>query len=192
MRVPYLKQGIKVKKERLEYIKNTCGGSTGLYSGALFWLMASIISLFCSKYISTSFYIFGGAILVPVLSTSLLKFKKKKKAAGEYLHLTIISNMIFVALYPIAYVMQNKLPEYIPMVVALINAAHLLVFMWIHLEFLYCILVGVYFSLSIVFIFIFQQYMFNYMGFALCIVNLVFAVIIDKSSQKVSQIYQEE
>jgi hypothetical protein len=190
LRVPYLKQNIKITESRIEYIKNTCGGSTGLYSGAFFWLVASIISLLCSQYISTSFYIFGGAILVPVLSTRILSLKKKKKAGGEYLHLTIISNMIFIVLYPIVYVLQNQLPTYIPTVVALINAAHLLIFMWIYLEFLYCILVGGYFVVSMLFIFFFTQYMYNYLGFVLCIINLIFAVIIERNAKRVSEIYR--
>lgn len=189
MRVPYLKQNTSIREDRLSYITNTCGGSTGVYGGAVFWLVASLLSLFTSRYIATSFYIFGGAILVPVLSAQLLKMKKKPKVSGEYLHLTIISNLIFAALYPIAYIMQNKIPDYIPIAVALFNAAHLLVFMWIHLEFLYCLLVGGYFIISMAFIFLFPQFTFHYLGFVLCIVNLAFAVLIERSARRVSEIY---
>jgi hypothetical protein len=190
LRVPYLKETYKISKERLDYIVNTCGGSTGVYAGAAFWLIASFISLFASKYIATSFYIFGGAIIVPVLSIQLLKIKNKNKADGEYQSLTIISNMAFIIFYPIALIVQQQIPEYVPIVIALINASHLLIFMWIHMEFLYCILVGLYFIVSMGFVFIAPDYIFNYLGFVLCVINLIFAILIEKSSKHISNSYE--
>jgi hypothetical protein len=190
LRVPYLKETYKVSKERLNYIVNTCGGSTGVYAGAVFWLIASFISLFASEYIATSFYIFGGAIIVPVLSIQLLKIKNKNKADGEYQSLTIISNMSFIIFYPIALIVQQQIPEYVPMVIALINAAHLLIFMWIHMEFLYCILVGIYFIVAMGFVFTAPDYIFNYLGFVLCVINLVFAILIEKSSKQILNSYE--
>jgi hypothetical protein len=190
LRVPYLKETYKVSKERSDYIMNTCGGSTGVYAGAVFWLIASFISLFASMYLATSFYIFGGAIIVPVLSIQLLKIKRKNKVGGDYQSLTIISNMTFIIFYPIVFIVQQQIPEYVPMMVALINAAHLLIFMWIHMEFLYCILAGIYFIVSMGFVFVAPNYIFNYLGMALCVINLIFAILIEKSSKLIANRYK--
>lgn len=190
MRAPYLKKPYKISKERLDYIVNTCGGSTGVYAGAVFWLTSSFISLFASEYIASTFYIFGGAIIVPVLSILLLKIKNKNKADGDYQALTIISNMAFIVFYPVAFIVQQQIPEYVPMVIALINASHLLIFMWIHMEFLYCMLVGIYFIVSMGFVFVAPDYIFNYLGFVLCVCNLIFAILIEKSSKHISNSYE--
>lgn len=191
MKVPYLKNNELVSSERVNYIKNTCGGSTGIYSGALFWLMGSIVSLFSSQYVSTSFYIFGGAILVPILSVQLLKLKKKDKVDGEYLSLTIISNMAFIVAYPIVFVIQQQIPNYVPVIIALINAVHLLVFMWIHMEFLYCILTVIYSIVSMLFILYAPNLIFNYLGFVLCFINIIFAILIEKNAVNFGEIYKE-
>jgi len=136
MKIPFIQDDIEVTQERLDFIKNTRGGSAGIFAGAIFWILAVII----------------------------------------------LSNLLFAFLYPLVVIIQSADLTYVPPAIGLINAAHILIFMWVHYEFFHLILAGLAFLVSCVFIFIFPEMSYIGVGSLSAIINIIFGYLIFKST----------
>lgn len=182
MKIPFTTKDISVTEERFEFIKNTKGGSSGIFAGAIFWLLAVVISSIAPKEVAANFYIFGGIVVIPVGSSLILKMMGGKMEKSSYNSLIIISNMLFAFLYPLLLIIGASNLNYIPAAVAIINGAHLLVFMWIHYEFLHCIMAVVSLLVGCLFIFYIPQYAFRGVGLINLVVNLIFGFLVFRST----------
>ncbi|MTI67654.1 MAG: hypothetical protein FH753_13795 [Firmicutes bacterium] len=184
MKLPFIKGEIFLTQERLDFIKNTRGGSSGVFAGGFFWILAVIVSLVTSKEIASIYYIFGGIFIIPIVGSIISKISGAKIEKSSYNFLVIITNMLFAFLYPLIVIIRSYNLDYIPSTIALINAAHLLIFVWIHYELLHLILALLGFIISSIFIFIFPEVAYIGVGGVSALVNLIFGYLVYKSTDE--------
>lgn len=178
MRIPFLKKNIVITCERYEFIKESRGGSFMLFSGAIFWYVAFIIATIAPLKITGAVYTYGG-LAVPVIGFIILKMQHLNISKNnQYTWLAIFSSIITPFCFPLLILVAKYDMRLVPPTLCIINGAHLLILMWIHLEYIYAIMSMAYFIIGINFMFNFQKIAMVYVGLSASIVSVIGGFII--------------
>ncbi len=157
MRIPFIKRASvdKFDPAQAAFIKDSQGGSAFIFAGVLFWVMAGLVSVFAPISIAVAFYIFGG-FSVPVLGFVIARMQGAElNFKSKYTILVIISDAVTVFGLPLLFLLKQFDPRLVAPALSIINAAHLLIMMWVQLDYTYFLLamvglmIGLFFGFSL-------------------------------------------
>ncbi|MFJ7887037.1 DUF7010 family protein [Lysinibacillus xylanilyticus] len=182
MRIPFVPKNVMVYRDRFDFIQQYRGGGFMLIAGSIYWLLAFTLTYVLNGAILNNFYIWGG-LLVPIIGSVFYKLMKMKANPSQYASLVGFASAITVCCFPILLLIKELDSTKILPILCIINAAHLLILCWVHLEYLYFIMVmvGVFFSMAFIY-----SIPSEYVHFICLIwgsISLLFGVIIHTNSK---------
>lgn len=184
MRIPFIPKNekIEIDKDRYDFIKDYRGGGFMLISGAIYWLLAFILTFLLNKDAIVTFYIWGG-LLTPLMGIILYKVLKMSAKPSQYSSLVGFASSITVVCIPVLLLIRDLNAEMILPVLCIINASHLLILCWVHLDYWYFILVMLGVSLGSLFIFTIPGSQVYYLALIWGIVSLIVGITIHLSTK---------
>lgn len=184
MRIPFIPKNekIEIHKDRYDFIKDYRGGGFMLMSGAVFWLLAFLLTFILNKNVILTFYIWGG-LLTPIMGIILYKLLKMSAKPSPYSTLVGFASAITVVCIPILLLIKDLNSEMILPVLCIINASHLLILCWVHLDYWYFILVMFGVSLGSLFIFTIPGSHVHYLALIWGIGSLIVGITIHLSTK---------
>lgn len=184
MRIPFIskKQEFEINKDRYDFIKDYRGGGFMLIGGAVFWLLAFALTFVLNKDTIVYFYIWGG-LLTPVIGIALFKILKMSAKPSQYSSLIGFASSITVVFIPVLLLVKELNSDMILPVLCIINASHLLILCWVHLDYWYFILVMLGVSLGSLFIFTLPESQVHYLALIWGLSSLIVGIIIHLSSK---------
>lgn len=183
MRIPFVPKNVEINRERYDFIKGYRGGGFMLIAGAGFWLLAFILTYVLSKAVIAEFYIWGG-LLTPVIGWVLFKGLGMSVKPNSYSSLVVFASSFTVICIPVLLLIKEMNKEMLLPVICIINAAHLLILCWVHLDYLYFILVMLGVSLGCLFIYTIPGSQAHYLALIWGLISLIFGIIIHLSTQR--------
>ena len=129
------------------------------------------------------FYIWGG-LLIPVIGVTLFKAMKMSAKPNQYSSLVGFASCIIVVCIPVLLLIKELNVDLLLPVICIINAAHLLILCWLHLDYLYFILVMLGVSLGCLFIYALPSDQVHFLALISGLISLVTGIIIHSSTQQ--------
>ena len=156
MRIPFIRRvedpAKLIPKDREDFIRSTKGGSAFLLAGGTFWLIGALISSVAPD-IKIPFIIWGG-LSVPVLGFVYGTLQGARFfTRSQYTSLAAIAPVLEVAAIPIMLFLKDVRPDALPGVLMILAGAHLLVYMWLHMDYAYYIAANVLVLAGMLFLF---------------------------------------
>jgi hypothetical protein len=178
MRIPFLKREITIEQERLNFIRDSHGGSAMLFAGGTFWLIAGIVAMCAPSSITANVYLYGG-VVVPILGFIIARILHSNlMQRSKYTSLVILASGITTYGLPILFLVNKYDPLLIAPVLAILNGGHLLILMWIHLDYIYFLVALAELIVGITFIFTFPTLAPVYVGLSLGVVSIFSGVLV--------------
>ncbi|XAS74908.1 hypothetical protein V3G39_09500 [Dermatophilaceae bacterium Sec6.4] len=141
MRIPFIakvsSQGeLGVEDARLRFIADTRGGSAFLLAGAVFWLTGALLALVFPA-VQVPWVLYGG-LSVPVLGVLIAKLQGAHLWGHPgYASLVMFATITELTALPTMFYLRGEHPEVLPGILMIADGAHLLILMWLHLDFTY-------------------------------------------------------
>lgn len=177
MRIPFVPKNVAINKDRFDFIKQYRGGGFMLIAGSVYWLMAFVLTYFLDRTIITNFYIWGG-LLVPVIGMVIYKILKIKAHQNQYSSLVGFASAITACCFPILLLIKQLDSSKILPVLCIINATHLLILCWVHLEYLYFIMLALGECIGMTFIYSVSSKYVHFICLIWGTISLVFGIVI--------------
>ncbi|MCY0894668.1 MAG: hypothetical protein OWS03_00020 [Alicyclobacillaceae bacterium] len=157
MRIPFIKREIIVSQSRIDFIQNTRGGSPMVLAGGIYWAVSGCAALLMTPKESSLIFIYGG-IIIPFLGFLLAKLLNVSLLQrSDYTSLTILSSTFVPFCLPILFLASRYNPSVVAPTLAVLNGAHFLIMMWIHLDYIFFLLADVQLIIGILFLFSFPS-----------------------------------
>lgn len=153
-----------------------------LVSGSVFWLLAFLLTSKLNKKMISNFYIWGG-FLTPIIGIALFKIFKMSANPSQYSTLVGFASSITVVSVPVLLLVKDLKPAALLPVLCIINASHLLILCWVHLDYWYFILVIFGVFLGSQFIFSIPESQVHYLALILGGLSLAVGIIIHLSTK---------
>ncbi|CAD2073731.1 DUF7010 family protein [Phocicoccus pinnipedialis] len=183
MRIPFVPKDIEINQDRYDFIKEYRGGGFMLMAGSAFWLMAFILTYVLPDTVIGEFYLWGG-LLIPLFGWLLFKVMRMSAEPNQYSSLVGFASSITAVCIPVLLLVKELDPYMLLAVLCIINAAHLVILCWVHLDYLYFILVMLGVSLGFLFINTIPEPQVHFLALIWGFISLVTGVIIHSSTQK--------
>ena len=156
MRIPFIRRvevpRRLISEEREEFIRSTYGGSAFLLAGGTFWLSGALLSSL-DPALKIPFVIWGG-LMVPVLGFAYGRLQGARfLSQSQYTSLAVIAPALEIAAIPIMIYLQDIRPDALPAILMIAAGAHLLIYMWLHMDYAYYIAANVQVLLGLLFLF---------------------------------------
>jgi hypothetical protein len=135
MRNPFVPVGA-VTEDRLSFIVATRGGSAWLWAGGLFWAAAGISGILGGPGLWAKVYLYGG-FSVPVLGWLFARVQRIRIPKSPLVPLVAITSAITPFSFPLLILLERHDPLLLPVALTLVDGAHLLVLMWVQLDYAY-------------------------------------------------------
>ncbi|QPQ31107.1 DUF7010 family protein [Lysinibacillus sp. JNUCC 51] len=182
MRIPFVPKNVMVQRDRFDFIQQYRGGGFMLIAGSIYWLLAFTLTYVLDETILIKFYIWGG-LLVPIIGTLFFKLMKMKANPSQYSSLVGFASAITVYCFPVLLLVNELDSTKILPILCIINAAHLIILCWIHLEYLYFILVVVGECLSMFFIYSIPSEFVHFICLVWGLISLILGITIHINSK---------
>ncbi|WP_181350290.1 hypothetical protein [Thalassobacillus sp. CUG 92003] len=182
MRIPFLPKDVEINQDRYDFIKDYRGGGFMLIAGSGFWILAFIVTYFLSDTTVVEFYIWGG-LLIPVFGVLLFKGMKMSAKPNQYASLVAFASCVIVVCLPVLLLIKELNADMLLPVICIINAAHLLILCWVHLDYWYFILVMLGVALGCLFIYVVPGPYVHYLALVWGFVSFVTGVMIHLSTK---------
>lgn len=183
MRIPFIRGRLVVGEDRVQFIQMTKGGSAFLLAGAIFWLAASLASIVLPLGEAINIYVFGG-FSVPVVGFIIARLQRAHmNSSRQYATLSAIASAITPFCFPVLLLVAHDNPQSLPATLTVIDGAHLLVLMWLHLDYTYLLMSVAKFAVGALYIWTLHENAFLVVGAASAAVSVVGAVLVWRSSQ---------
>lgn len=153
-----------------------------LVSGSVFWLLAFLLTSILNKKKISNFYIWGG-FLTPIIGIALFKIFKMSANPSQYSTLVGFASSITVVSVPVLLLVKDLKPAALLPVLCIINASHLLILCWVHLDYWYFILVMFGVFLGSQFIFSIPESQVHYLALIWGGLSLAVGIIIHLSTK---------
>lgn len=143
MRIPFVprvssQEDLGVEDARLRFISDTRGGSAFLFAGAVFWLVGAVVAGVAPD--ARVPWILYGGLLVPVLGVVIARLQGARLGGHPgYAVLVMAATLTELAALPTMFYLRADHPETLPGILMIADGAHLLVLMWLHLDYTYFI-----------------------------------------------------
>jgi len=188
MRNPFIRGGA-VPTDRLAFIVATKGGSAWLLAGALFWAGAGISGLLASPGVWTKVYLYGG-FSVPIAGWLLAKAQSVTVPPKSALvPLVAIAATITPFCFPLLILIEQRDPALLPVALTVIDGAHLLVLMWLQLDYAYFLAAVAKGIIGATFGFVFLEQSAVGVGFASAAVSLLAGWSVYRDARNAVQLY---
>lgn len=141
MRIPFIpkvqsQEQLGLEPARLRFIADTRGGSAFLIAGAAFWLVGALLAQIAPD-IRVVWLLYGG-LAVPVLGIVIAKLQGAHLWGHPgYASLVVFATVTEVAALPTMFYLRVEHPEALPGILMIADGAHLLILMWLHLDYTY-------------------------------------------------------
>jgi hypothetical protein len=136
MRNPFIPVGA-VAEDRLAFIVGTRGGSAWLLAGGLFWAVAGLSGWLGAPNVWPKVYLYGG-FSVPAVGWLLARAQRVRiPPRSPYVPLVAIAAAITPFCFPLLILIERHQPALLPVALTLVDGAHLLVLMWVQLDYAY-------------------------------------------------------
>lgn len=141
MRIPFLPRvrsasDLGVEESRLRFIADTRGGSAFLLAGAAFWLSGAVVSVLVPGA-AVAWVLYAG-LAVPLLALALARLQGARLFGNaSYATLASLATLTELAALPVMFFLRDDHPEVLPGVLMIADGAHLLILMWLHLDYTY-------------------------------------------------------
>ena len=182
MRIPFVPKNIEIQKDRFDFIQQYRGGGFMLIAGSIYWLLAFVLTYFINGDGVNNFYIWGG-LLTPIFGLISYKVLNLKANQSQYTSLVGFASAVTACCFPVLLLIKQLNSTMILPVLCIINATHLLILCWIHLEYLYFIMVMMGECIGIAFIYSISLEYVHFICLIWGIISFVFGIIIHKSSR---------
>ena len=188
MRNPFIRGGA-VPTDRLAFIVATKGGSAWLLAGALFWAGAGISGLLASPGVWTKVYLYGG-FSVPIVGWLFAKAQSVTVPPKSALVLLVaIAATITPFCFPLLILIEQRDPALLPVALTVIDGAHLLVLMWLQLDYAYFLAAVAKGIIGATFGFVFLEQSAVGVGFASAAVSLLAGWSVYRDARNAVQLY---
>lgn len=183
MRIPFVPKDVAIHQDRFNFIRDYRGGGYMLIAGSVYWFIAFILYYVLNDNSLINYYTFGG-VAVPLYGLVMYKVLRMKASPSQYSSLAGFASMITVCCIPVLLLIKEQAPDMLLPTLCIINSSHLLMLCWIHLDYLYFILlilgecIGITFLISIS-----SQYV-HFIGLIWGTISLVFGLIIHITARK--------
>lgn len=141
MRIPFIpkvstQEELGVEDARLSFTADSLGGSAFLFAGAAFWLIGALVSLTLPG-IRVEWVLYAG-LAVPVLGFLIAKLQGAQLGGHPgYASLVGFATITELAALPTMFYLRVDHPEALPGVFLIADGAHLLILMWLHMDYTY-------------------------------------------------------
>lgn len=189
MRIPFLPKEISIQQDRFDFIKESRGGGFMLIAGSIFWFLSFALTYILKQNQIENFYIYGG-LSVPILGYIFSKLLRLKFSQNQYRSLVAFSSGITVCCLPILFIIKDLNSNLILPILCIINASHLLILCWVHLDYLYAILVAFGVYIGILFIYSIPYQYTHFIGLIWGIISLCLGVYIHINTKNPLQGYK--
>ena len=187
MRNPFIRGGA-VPTDRLAFIVATRGGSAWLVAGALFWAGAGVSGLLASG-VWPKVYLYGG-FSVPIVGWLLAKAQSVTVPPKSALvPLVAIAATITPFCFPLLILIERRDPALLPVALTVIDGAHLLVLMWLQLDYAYFLAAVAKGIIGATFGFVFLEQSAVGVGFASAAVSLLAGWSVYRDARNAVQLY---
>jgi len=141
VRIPFIPKvaevgELGVDQARFRFITDTRGGSAFLLAGAAFWLLGAVVTV-VRPGVGVQWVLYAG-LSVPVLGFVIGRAQRVTLAGHtDYATLAGLATMTELAALPTMFFLRESFPEALPGVLLIADGAHLLILMWLHLDYTY-------------------------------------------------------
>lgn len=183
MRIPFIRGRLVIGQDRVQFTQLTKGGSAFLLAGAVFWLAASLSSIVLPVGQAINVYVFGG-FSVPILGFTIARLQGSRMSSSpQYATLAAIASAITPFCFPILLLVAHADPQSLPSTLTIIDGAHLLVFMWLHLDYSYFLAAAMKFVIGALYIWTLHAHAFLIVGLVSAAISVLSAVLVWRSSR---------
>lgn len=157
VRIPFIakvssRDELGVEEGRFRFIADTRGGSAFLLAGAVFWLLGALVSLVWPGA-QVHWVIYAG-LGVPVVALLVGRLQGARFGSNPvYASLAGAATLTELAAIPTMIFLQSSHPEALPGILLIADGAHLLILMWLHLDYTYFIAANLKIVLGAMFLF---------------------------------------
>ena len=178
MRIPFLPKEISIQQDRFDFIKESRGGGFMLIAGSIFWFLSFALTYILKQNQIENFYIYGG-LSIPILGYIFSKLLRLKFSQNQYRSLVAFSSGITVCCLPILFIIKD------------LNSNLILpILCWVHLDYLYAILVAFGVCIGILFIYSISCQYTHFIGLIWGIISLCLGVYIHINTKNPLQGYK--
>lgn len=130
------KEELGVEDARLQFTSDSKGGSAFLFAGAAFWLIGALVSQIVPG-VRVEWVLYAG-FAVPVLGGMFAKLQGARLWNHPgYASLVMFATIAELAALPTMFYLRTDHPETLPGVLLIADGAHLLILMWLHMDYTY-------------------------------------------------------
>lgn len=151
---------------RHEGIASSGAGFPFLFAFGLAWLGAAVLSYFVPPDTAAWIYLLQGVVAIP-LAFAIQKGMRYPRASGPNPLLPLALQLLFIqpVAFPVFLLVLSFSPEYVPVALAVVVAAHFLPYQWLHKTNLYIVLAVVISAGAYALGVLFGQAALHYTGF---------------------------
>ncbi len=141
MRIPFIakvssQEELGVEDSGLRFIADTRGGSAFLIAGATFRLLGALVAQ-VAPGVRVEWVLYAG-LAVPVLGFAIAELQGARLWAHPgYASLVMFATLTELAALPTMFYLRVEHPEVLPAILMIADGAHLLILMWLHLDYSY-------------------------------------------------------
>lgn len=197
MRIPFLakvsdRSELGVEQDRFRFIADTLGGSAFLLAGSAFWLVGALVSL-AWPAAQVGWVLYAG-LAVPFLGFAIARMQGARFSNHpSYAALATLASLTELTAIPTMFFLRNDHPEALPGVLLIADGAHLLILMWLHLDYTYFLAANVKVVLGGLFLYgALWQDSYPAQLTAAGLVSLVAAALVWRDSRRTVQLYLKE
>ena len=172
-----------VGQDRVLFIQMAKGGSAFALAGAIFWLGASLSSIVLPVGQAINVYVFGG-FSVPLTGFIIARLQGARMSSSpQYATLAAIASAITPFCFPVLLLVAHDNPQLLPSTLTIIDGAHLLIFMWLHLDYTYFLAAIAKFFVGTLYIWTLHSHALLIVGLASALISAITAAMAWRSSR---------
>jgi hypothetical protein len=173
----------------LIFIVATRGGNAWLWAGGLFWAAAGLCGLLGTADLWPKVYLYGG-FSVPVVGWLLARGQRIQiPSRSPFVPLVAIASAITPLCFPLLILIERREPSLLPVALTIIDGAHLLVLMWVQLDYAYFVAAVAKGVIGSIFGFVFLAQAPAGVGFASAAVSFLAAWTVQRDAPHAVQLY---
>lgn len=194
MRIPFIPkvndiEELRLSEDLFKYIRATKAGSSLIFAGALFWLVAALIGATRPEW-QLNYIIYGG-LSVPFMGLMIAKAQGAKLFTNaRYDSLAAFAVLTELVALPVMIFLKDSQPEVLPLILMLMDGAHLVVYMWLHLDYYYFLAANAKIVIACLFMFgVIDANPYTYAVLASGITSVLLASLAWRDSSRTKQLY---
>jgi hypothetical protein len=178
-----------VEPDQFRYISDARGGSAFMLAGTCFWLGGA---LFCLLFPNARVeWVLYAGLSVPFLGVLFARLQGAKLLGHpRFAALAGIATLTELAVLPSLFFLRNTQPEALPAILLIADGAHLVILMWLHLDYSYFLAGNIKIVLGTMFLFT-ELFSGSYPPQLAAggVVSLVAAVLVWRDSGRTASLY---